>query len=242
MKAAAISVAHPCPWTIEVLDEVARELNLEAERLGLPRLAVIDPCAGTGERVFNHPTYQEHVYIGLELEESFIAAPWVQHGNARHIPYGAGSFDAYATSFVFPNGMCDSFISSEADDSYRMTYSHKARKNRGDRTYVLHADHAGRYSWARGSKKAEQRWKELHVDFIREGIRVLKPGGLFIVEMKDHWAGDELVPVAAWLIDRFVELGCTLEGVTRIPVRGNRKGSNREIREEHTNLILARTP
>lgn len=242
MKAAPVPVAHPCRFTPQVLDEMARELDLEAERLGLPRLAVIDPCAGTGERVAEHATYARHVWVGLELEESFIAARWVQPGNARRIPYGAGSFDAYCTSYVFPNGMCDSFISAETDESDRMTYSHRARRNRGERTYRLHSDHAGRYPWGRGSKQAELRWKELHVDFIRDGIRVLKHGGLFIVEMKDHWVGKDLVPVTAWLIDQFVAQGCTLVGVTRIPVRGNRKGANREIREEHTNLIMARTP
>lgn len=227
---------HPCPWTPAVLDEVVHQLNVEAMYLDVPRLAVIDGFAGDGRRVAAHPGAQRHVWIGLELEPSFIAAPWVQEGNALRIPFGAGSFDAYATSLVFPNGMTDDFVSSE--DSHRNTYSHYARANVGDRTYRLHRDNAGAMGW--GRKGDGGRWRELHARAFAEGRRVLGKGGLFVLEVKDHYVAGERIEVTAWVASELRRQGCTEVAWVDVPVRGNRNGANRELRFDYSTVMAMR--
>lgn len=229
---------HPCPWTPAVLDEVVRQLDIEAMDLGTEKLAVIDGFAGGGKRVWEHVGARRHIWIGLELEPSFIEAPWVQQGNALHIPFGARSFDAYATSLVFPNGLADDFVSSEDDDSHRNTYSHYARANRGDRTYRLHQDNAGAMGW--GRKGDGSRWRNLHSRAFAEGRRVLGRGGLFVIEIKDHIVKGRVVPVTDWVVEELGRQGCAVMDRIEVPVPGNRFGANGALRVDHSTIVVAR--
>lgn len=229
------AVTHPCRYTTAVLDEIAGLLNGEAFAQGLNRLAVIDPFAGTGERVYRHKTFTEHVWCGLELEESFIAAPWVMPGNALNIPFGARSFHAYATSFVFPNRMTDTFVTAEGSPHTYMTYRHAAAANHQQRTYQLHQANAGGMRWG-------DAYRAFHSRAIAEGIRVLGQGGLFVVEMKDHLVKGECVHVTDWFCEEFRRQRCGICGTIDVPVTGNRKGSagSRDQRVDHSTIIVAR--
>lgn len=236
------AVRHPCQWTPAVLDHVADTLDTEA---GDGRLCVLDPFAGTGLRVAAHPTSKRHVWVGVELEESFIAAPWVEHGNAKHLPFGVGAFNAAATSFVFPNRMVDDFISAEADKSRRHTYSHAARANRYDRTYRLHSDNAGAMGWGAGDGQA---WRDIHTAVIAELVRVLVPGGLIVIEISNHLvtrrkgSPPELVDAVGWVIGEMTRAGCAHVSDTAVPVRRLRHGTNADSRVPTTQLTAWRTP
>lgn len=236
------AVRHPCQWTPAVLDHVAGTLNTEA---GNTRLCVLDPFAGTGLRVAAHPTSRRHVWVGIELEQSFICAPWVEHGNARHLPFGAAAFNAAATSFVFPNRMVDSFISSENDQSRRHTYSHAARANREDRTYKLHSDNAGAMGWGTGDGQA---WRDLHTAVIAELIRVLTPRGLAVIEISNHLVtrrkgqAPTEVDAVGWVREEMRRAGCSHVSDTAIPVRRLRHGTNGDSRVPCTQVTAWRAP
>lgn len=231
--------AHPCQYSGPVLDAMARSLRREAKRLSMGRkqLLVLDPCAGTGLRVMNHPMFDEHAWLGIELEASFIApeAWWVAPGDMTDVSLPDHVIDVYCTSYVFPNRMTDSFIQAEGNEWEYITYSHKARANRNDRTYRLAPTNAGALRWG-------EPYRELHSRAIAEGIRVLRHGGLFVVEMKNHMVKGEIIPVTEWFVEEFKRQGCKIERKARVGVPGNRKGANREQREEYSTLIHARAP
>jgi len=236
------TVAHPCQWTPAVLDHVANTLHTEAAGR---RLCVLDPFAGTGLRVAAHDIYQRHVWVGIELEESFIGAPWVQHGNAKHLPFGAAAFNAAATSLVFPNRMVDDFVSSETDKSRRHTYSHAARANRNDRTYRLHPDNAGAMGWGAGDGQA---WRDLHTAVIAELIRVIVPRGLVVIEISNHLVtrrkgeAPTTVDAVGWVWEEMARTGCAHVSDTAIPIRRLRHGTNGASRVPTTQLTAWRTP
>lgn len=251
---------HPCPYSRPVLDEIARMINEERDRLaviatvdGLPpvrKLAVVDSFAGTGKRVAEHSTSSEHIWRGTELEESFIEADWVEHGNAKKLPWGSGAFNVAATSVVFPNACTDDFVSSERDTSLRHTYSHAARARVGDRSYRLHPDNAGAMPWGRGGKKRGDgsAWRSLHVAAFAEQRRAVGRGGLIIIEVSNHLVtlkrGEPQVEidVVGWVRGEFARQGCVEEQAVPIVLRRLRHGTNREARVEHTYVIAFRAP
>ena len=74
---------------------------------GLDQARILDPFAGTG-RVFYLLDELPGLHIAaIELEEWPDMHPAVQLGNALHLPFPAGSFDAVATSPTYGNRMAD---------------------------------------------------------------------------------------------------------------------------------------
>jgi hypothetical protein len=78
-------------------------------------------------------------------------------------------------------------------------------------------------------------YRDLHLAAWREAERVLRPGGVFILNMKDHYRDGLLQPVTAWHTWALGFIGA-LEYVDSraVDTRDLRQGANGELRSMET--------
>lgn len=178
--------------------------------LGLHGLT-LDPFAGTGKVHELIGTYT----VGVELEAEW--ADWNNktiRGDALRLPFFDNSFDNIVTSPCYGNRMADHH--EARDDSKRITYRHKL-----DRPL------------SQGSSAIMQ-WGDVYRDFHilawEEALRVLKPDGLFVLNIKDHIRSKERQRVSRWHLRILREMGLFIIGVHKIPTSGMGFGSNQFVR------------
>ena len=90
--------------------------------------------------------------------------------NAIALPFRDESFDAVVTSPTYGNRFADKH--NAKDGSIRRSYTH-------DLGRTLHAENSGSMQWG-------QAYRDLHVKAWAECFRVVRPGGLFVLNISDH--------------------------------------------------------
>ncbi len=159
-----MSVAkHPAKFSPPLLPKMIELLG------GYPR--VIDPMAGVGT-LSTCLEWLPFTVISNELEW-----PWLEQcleprtqADARHLPFQADSFDAIVTSPTYGNRMADHH--EARDSSKRNTYRHTLGRQ-------LSSGNTGALQWG-------IEYRSVHRDIIAECVRVLRPGGRVLWNVKDH--------------------------------------------------------
>lgn len=208
-------VRHPARYTETLLPVMARMLA------GATR--VLDPFAGTGKVHDLAPLLPGAVIVGNELEWEWAA--WRRGmvvGNALHLPFADGTFDAVATSCAYGNRMADHHDARDA--SRRNTYRHALGR-------PLHPDNAGQLQWG-------EEYRQLHVDAWTEARRVLQPRGRFVLNVADHIRDGVRQPVTAWHIGCLCALSFRVLAHERIATPGLRAGANRDARVGYESVVL----
>jgi hypothetical protein len=167
---------------------------------------VLDPFAGSnrihelGETLFARTT------VGVELEPEWAGGhPRTIHGDAAALPFPGASFDAVATSPSYGNRYADQSVRPEATT---FSYAHALGRR-----------------CSPGSGAALQwgpAYRDLHRRCVVEMVRVVRPGALVLVNMKDHVRGGRRQHVVDWWVDVLQAEG--LELVDRVEIgatRGN---------------------
>jgi tRNA G10 N-methylase Trm11 len=207
--------AHPAKYSRELLSVFVQMLK------GSTRL--LDPFAGVGGIFRLAPFLPGCEIHGVEIEPEWAAAhPSITVGNALALPWPAGSFDAICTSPCYGNRMADHHEAK--DKSKRHTYRHCLGR-------PLHRDNAGALQWG-------GEYRVFHVKAWAEAVRVLQPGGRFVLNVKDFYKGPHLHPVTDWHIATLTGLGLRLVEHRQIPVKSFRHGANREKRAMYESVIL----
>jgi SAM-dependent methyltransferase len=181
---------HPAPFSDAVLDAF-RELLAEHDD-GAGR-RVVDPFAGTG-RI--HELQQDGWQtIGVELEPEWARL----HsdticGDSRLLEdllYDHRPIDAIATSPAYGNRLADSYdaIDPEARRSYAIDLGRSLSDGNG----------AG-LQWG-------EDYRALHQRVWEECSWLLRPGGLLLLNCKDHQRDGRIVAVTGWHVRCLVELG-----------------------------------
>jgi tRNA G10 N-methylase Trm11 len=185
------------------------------------RHRVLDPMAGTG-RIHSLPNFT----VGVEIEPEWATLDSrTLVGNALHLPFGDGSFDAVVTSPTYGNRFADHH--NAKDGSFRRSYTH-------DLGRTLHPDNSGTLHWG-------EPYREFHRLAWREVKRVLEPEGIFVLNCKDHIRKKEVQKVCRWHRDFLVdELLFVLDDLLLVPLPGMRYGENGEARVDHEEIMIFR--
>lgn len=169
---------------------------------------ILDPMAGVGHGNL------AGFYNELELEWAVQCKGAVTVGDAAFLPYRDCSFDAIVTSPVYGNRMSDHH--NARDGSRRYTYRHSLDR-------PLHARNAGQLQWG-------SRYRSLHIDIWKECLRVLQPGGRFVLNVADHFRNWERVYVSAWHLYTCQSIGFRYVKGRTVGTPGMRDGENGKMR------------
>lgn len=211
---------HPAKFSDGVMEAIAHAVTTETVLLGRP-LRILDPFAGTG-RIH---TLEGHDTVGVELEPEWAAAdPRTLVGDATALPFDAASFDVVVTSPCYGNRMADHHDARDA--SRRNTYTHALGRK-------LTANSAGALQWG-------VPYKALHAAAWAEAVRVLRPRGLFVLNISNHIRGGQEMPVAEFHIRSLFQLGFHLVEATRVATPRLRFGANHDARVDGELVVTLR--
>jgi tRNA G10 N-methylase Trm11 len=201
---------HPARFTsahLEVLVDALRGFDW-----------VLDPFAGVGTihrlRRFGHHT------IGVELEPEWARQhPGTLLGDARHLQFADGSFDAVATSPTFGNRMADHHNARDA--SVRHTYRHYLGRS-------LSAGSSAAMQWGPA-------YREFHEQAWTEATRIIRPRGRFVLNIKDHIRDGRVAQVTQWHYVCLARLGWQAVMRWEFEAQGMAHGENhdRRVRSEY---------
>jgi DNA modification methylase len=180
---------------------------------------VLDPFAGTG-KIHSLPFDTQ----GIEIEPEWASMhPKTLCADSTAMPFADDVFDAICTSPTYGNRMADHHDAK--DGTKRNTYTHVLGRQ-------LKENNTGKMHWG-------DDYKRLHESVYAECARVLKPGGVFIVNMKNHIRKGVEIDVNKWHIECIIRLGFDLESIIPVPLKGNGYGANGNVRTgvEYINVL-----
>jgi SAM-dependent methyltransferase len=223
-----VTPRHPAKWSKAVLGVLAHIVDREAEQLGHP-LRVLDPFAGVGRARLEKALKGNARVAGVELELDWgiVDDGLTIIGDARHTLFSDNTFDAVITSPCYGNRMADHH--NAQDDSRRNTYRHALGHD-------LTPGSAAGLQWG-------DTYRQFHLEALTEMMRVVRPGGLIVINMSDHIRKGERQPVVWWWTKAmFDDLAATLVEVRQVATPRLKYGANSDARVPGEQIITGRLP
>ena len=184
---------------------------------------ILDPMAGTLERlsILERPDMGYHLVHGVEIECKWVEGyphPRLIQGDARKLPYENAFFDCIIVSPSYGNRDADR-TGEWWDNDDRKTYAAALRAN-PDPASLCVPFHRTEYKLG-------------HALAWSEAVRVLKVGGLFVINLKNTIKSGVITRMSQWHRDLLRdELGLKEIDDTAVPTRGRMSGANYDLRAE----------
>jgi SAM-dependent methyltransferase len=218
---------HPATFTDALLP-------IMAELLPAGPAKILDSFTGTGKIARLRQWLPQAEFFGYEIEPEWAdqartAGCITTTGDSRHMHYPDAMFDAICTSPTYGNRMADHH--EARDGSPRHTYRHVLGR-------ALTPGNSGAMRWSAGS--AGDEYRALHLAVWTECRRVLKPGGIFVLNLKDHIRKGVLQPVTNWHAITLLMLGFVCTRRVHVPCPGQRHGANGHLRVEYESVLQFR--
>ena len=187
-------ISHPAPYPNALLALFQEVVPVEQFS------TILDPFAGTG-RIHE----LENKTLGTEIEPEWAAIhPDTICASATELPFPDGFFDAIVTSPTYGNRLADRGFTATPETRHSYTF---------DIGRELSKNNSGGMYW--GTK-----YRELHLQAWAEAVRVLRPEGRFVLNIKDHIKLGKRQFVSAWHCQELLKLGLRLLWVQDVFTRG----------------------
>lgn len=214
------SIKHPAMYTNSFIPKFA-EILIGCEN-------VLDVFGGTGKLAL----IKEYGFCGKvvcnELEKEWVETSlynvdeW-HIGDAEKMDWAKNNtFDAICTSPTYGNRMADHH--NAKDGSKRITYKHYLGRNLDDAN-------TGKMQWG-------DKYREKHIKIYKECIRVLKIGGLMVLNVSNHIRNGEVINVVDWHKEALMQLGMMFIEEIKIETPRMGFGKNYKSRVEHESILI----
>lgn len=205
-------IKHPAKYS-QVIIPILRDLLEGYDK-------ILDPFAGTGRIIEIRPDA-----YGVEIEPEWAnMTPGILCANALDLPFEDDYFDAICTSPTYGNRLADHHTPGPNDKSFRLTYRHVLGRE-------LSKDNSGKLQWGPA-------YRHFHVRAWGEAVRVLRPGGRFILNISDHVRNGKVMPVSAWHRSTLETLGCVHMQTLEIETPRLKRGANTDKRVPYENIMV----
>ena len=201
---------HPAKFSqsiLELLDEILPNEGL-----------FLDPFGGTGKI---HRLGRNSVSLEIEPEWAQSSDLRTIIGNALCLPFAVKTFDCVCTSPTYGNRLADHHEAK--DNSWRASYKHMLGR------------------MPNNASSATLQWGETYRDFHkvawREVKRVLKPDGLFALNISNHIRNKKEMLVTEWHVECCEDLGFKVERWEKVDTPRMRMGANANVRVEYESVI-----
>ena len=215
----ATTTKHPAKYSDQFLPIFA-ELLAGRER-------VLDPFGGTGKIGAIKGYGFGGVVFANEIEREWLEpnlhnCDVCTFEDAEILAYPPEFFDAVCTSPTYGNRMADHH--NAKDGSRRNTYTHCLGKQ-------LQSGNTGKMQWG-------EEYKEKHRRIYAHIVELLKPNGIFILNISNHIRAGKEIDVTQFHIDALQECGLTVESIRTVGVQRLKYGANAEKRVPHESIIV----
>lgn len=226
---------HPAPFPAKLIDRIRPLLH----RHGDPALAdarLLDPFAGVGAVTELGATWDYH---GCEIEPEWARQAErkgmsVHVGTAEKMPWPDEYFSAIVTSPAYGNRLADSYAPDLSDP--------KHGKRRSYRIFLGRELTAG----SGASEHWGEQYRHIHQAVWRKCTRVLAPGGMFILNCKDHVRDGHVMRVTEWHVRTLIGLGLVPVEAVSVKLRGDQNTNSMRSRGvqvvDHEWLVVMRRP
>lgn len=212
-------VTHCARYSEALLPVARHQLSCVAQ---LPAGAsVFDSFAGSGRGVDYLNEVCGFRAWGVELEPEWaIMSDSVLEGDALALPWPDDSFDATFVSPTYGNRLSDKDMRPTVAATYAKSLGRIASE--GSSCHM---------QWG-------EDYRSFHVAAWLEATRVLKPGGYFLLNCKNHLRAGVEQLVSEWHVGAITGMGYTLVDTAFVITPGNRRGANHNARVDGENLFL----